>query len=254
MMRFNPPGSPPIHFNELHHVLYSTGTFWLLIFLADHERTNELGDFQFVKKSVQSVELIKGLIARLVCLSVCLFVCRAIYPNWTSVSINSPCLVSFKSKSPFLCVCSQCLTIPAANAAPESKICTLCIVQLSDSMKAEHIVSDSSVSRRKCNNQLQSRLALVSKLAIESWQVDAENGSGQMMPKGLGTWEVLTSFPLGLFGDPYPTNKQIKLQSRKKTQELKDIFFPVSSHCDQSVIRLYYKIFPRSSCHAVNIF
>ena len=157
MMRFNPPGSPPIHFNELHHVLYSTGTFWLLIFLADHERTNELGDFQFVKKSVQSVELIKGLIARLVCLSVCLFVCRAIYPNWTSVSINSPCLVSFKSKSPFLCVCSQCLTIPAANAAPESKICTLCIVQLSDSMKAEHIVSDSSVSRRKCNNQLQSR-------------------------------------------------------------------------------------------------
>ena len=46
------------------------------------------------------------------------------------------------------------------------------------------------------------------KLAMESWQVDAENGSAQMMPKGLGTLEVLTSFPLGLCGDPYPTNKQ----------------------------------------------
>ena len=53
-------------------------------------------------------------------------------------------------------------------------------------------------------------LALDNKLAMESWQVDVENGSGQMMPKGLGTWEVHTSFPLGL-GNPYPTNKQTKL-------------------------------------------
>ena len=40
--------------------------------------------------------------------------------------------------------------------------------------------------------------------------MNAENGSGQIMPKGLGTWEVPTSFPLGLCGDPYPTNKQTK--------------------------------------------
>ena len=32
----------------------------------------------------------------------------------------------------------------------------------------------------------------------------------QRMPKGLGTWEVRTSFPLGPSGDPYPTNKQKK--------------------------------------------
>ena len=51
-------------------------------------------------------------------------------------------------------------------------------------------------------------LTLGNKLAMESWQVDANNGSGQKMPKGLGTWEVLTSFPLGPCGDPYPTNKQ----------------------------------------------
>ena len=38
--------------------------------------------------------------------------------------------------------------------------------------------------------------------------MDAENGSGQMMPEGLGAWEVLTSFPLSQFVDPYPTNKQ----------------------------------------------
>ena len=43
---------------------------------------------------------------------------------------------------------------------------------------------------------------------MESWQVDAENGLGQMMPVGLGTWEVLTSFHPGLCGDPYPINKQ----------------------------------------------
>ena len=48
---------------------------------------------------------------------------------------------------------------------------------------------------------------------MEPWQVDAENGSGQMMPKGLGTWEVPTSFPLGLCGDPYPTNKQTNKQT-----------------------------------------
>ena len=46
------------------------------------------------------------------------------------------------------------------------------------------------------------------KLAMDSWQEDAEGGSGQMMPKGLGTWEVPISFPPGLCGDPYPTNKQ----------------------------------------------
>ena len=38
-------------------------------------------------------------------------------------------------------------------------------------------------------------LTLGNQLALESWQVDAANGSGQMMPKGLATWEVLTSFP-----------------------------------------------------------
>ena len=28
------------------------------------------------------------------------------------------------------------------------------------------------------------------------------------MPKRLGTWEVSTSFPLGLFGNPNPMNKR----------------------------------------------
>ena len=39
-----------------------------------------------------------------------------------------------------------------------------------------------------------------------------KNGSGHRMPKGLGTFEVLTSFPLGPCGDPYPTNKQTNKQ------------------------------------------
>ena len=39
---------------------------------------------------------------------------------------------------------------------------------------------------------------LGSKPTMEPWQVDAKNGSGQMMPKGFGTSEVLTSFPPGL--------------------------------------------------------
>ena len=53
---------------------------------------------------------------------------------------------------------------------------------------------------------------------MKSWQVDAENGSGQIMPKGLGTWEVLTSFPRGVFVDPYPTNKQKDINSQILTR------------------------------------
>ena len=48
------------------------------------------------------------------------------------------------------------------------------------------------------------------KFAMGSWQVEAKNRSGQLMPKGLGTWKVFTSFPLGLFGNPNPTNSLSK--------------------------------------------
>ena len=40
-----------------------------------------------------------------------------------------------------------------------------------------------------------------------SWQVEAKNGSGQLAPKEFGPWDVKTSFPLGLFGNPKQTNK-----------------------------------------------
>ena len=36
--------------------------------------------------------------------------------------------------------------------------------------------------------------------------------------KGLGTWAVVTSFPLGLLGDPYPTNKLFRVYFFKKNK------------------------------------
>ena len=44
---------------------------------------------------------------------------------------------------------------------------------------------------------------------MESWQVDAENGSGQMMPKGLRHGKFLLPFPLAYVATLIQqTNKQ----------------------------------------------
>ena len=50
-----------------------------------------------------------------------------------------------------------------------------------------------------------SGLALGCKAAKGSWQVEAENRPGQLMPEEFERWEDLTSFP---FVDHNSTNKQ----------------------------------------------
>ena len=60
---------------------------------------------------------------------------------------------------------------------------------------------------------------------MTSWQVKAENESGQLMPKGLGLWEVLTSLPLGLLATPIqPTNRQTRINIFKKSWEAVILF------------------------------
>ena len=59
--------------------------------------------------------------------------------------------------------------------------------------------------------------------------MDAENGSGQMMPKGLGTWEVPTSFPLGLGGDPYQTNQQTNKHNSLESRTGSNLFIKMKN-------------------------
>ena len=77
-----------------------------------------------------------------------------------------------------------------------------------------------------------------------SWRVEAENGSGRPMPKGLGTREVITSFPLGQFGDPNPSNKLTnKVHGSPSHQPIVCLLLPGADHLlsvcrDQSGKRL----------------